>query len=139
GAKERGGRERGEDDLDDDGGQPVVPRVARPPADDLDDHGEDRDAEDERGEVQVELGDRPHCEARSDEREGAVRGIPGSVLRQGRQGGERQEKSNNGQSRPCSSANRTVLPHLDPRTRSSQRRWPVLARDVLVPSFTGAV
>ena len=64
---------------------------------------------------------------------------PGDRLRQCRQGRERRKESNHGQSRPCSPANRTVLPHFDPRTRNSQRRWPALARDVLVLSFTGAV
>src|SRR4029450_13402349 len=138
GAQQRGRRERGEDELDELVGQPVVPCVTRPPADDLDDHGEDRDAENEGREVQVELGDRPYCEPRPDEGKGAIRGLAGSLLRQRRKSGEQHGGGSHGQSRPCSPANRTVLPHLDPRTRNSQRRWPALARDELVLSFTGA-
>jgi hypothetical protein len=47
--------------------------LAGAPADDLDDDGEDRHAEDERGEVEVQLRDRPHRQARAEVREGPVR------------------------------------------------------------------
>jgi len=62
GPEERGGRKRGEGQLHELVGEPVVFLVARTPPDDLDDDGEDRAPEDEGGEVEVELGDRPHRE-----------------------------------------------------------------------------
>ncbi len=55
--------------------EPVVPCLTRPPADRLDDDGEDGNAEDERGEVEMQLSHGPHGEARAEDGERAVRGI----------------------------------------------------------------
>jgi hypothetical protein len=70
--------------------QPVVARVAGPPADDLDDDGEDRNAQDEGREVQVELGDRPHGQPRAEGRERPVRRFLGGLLGLHRQHGDEQ-------------------------------------------------
>ena len=85
GAQQRGGREGGEGELDQFVGEPVVALLARPPADDLDDHREDRYAEDEGREVQVQLGHRPHGQPRADQREVTVGRFLGRVLRLDRQ------------------------------------------------------
>jgi hypothetical protein len=82
GAQEGGGGERGERQLDQLVREPVVLGVTRAPADDLDDHGEDRDAEDERGEVQMELRHGPDREAGPEHRELAVRRLLRSLLRE---------------------------------------------------------
>src|SRR5262249_13111936 len=107
-AQQRRRRERRERQLDQLVREPVVLGVARPPANRLDDDREDRYAEDEGREVQVELRDRPDRQARADQREGAVRGLLGGVLGQGgeRGGEEEGEERRHGQSRPGTPANR---------------------------------
>ena len=76
--RRREGRER---ELDELVGEPVVaPTLLAvhpdPPADELDDDGEDRHAQDERGEVQVDLGDHPDREPRADHGKRPVRRPP---------------------------------------------------------------
>ena len=78
--EQRRRRERREGELHELVGEPVVapPFLAvhpDPPAHELDDDGEDRHAQDEGGEVQVDLGDYPDREPRADVGEGPVRGL----------------------------------------------------------------
>src|SRR6185295_13314801 len=116
--------------------EPVVLRVPRTPADDLDDDGEDRHPEDERGEVEVQLCDRPHGQARADQRESAIGRLFDRFLGQRRQRREEREERQHCQSRPGTPANRAALLCVDYRTRNSQRCWWTLAREELVLSFT---
>ena len=98
-AQERGRREGREGELHELVGQPVeAPPLGRveagPPGHDLDDDGEDRHAQDERGEVEVDLGDDPHRQPRADVGEGAVGRLARLGRRRlgagaGRQGAER--------------------------------------------------
>jgi hypothetical protein len=91
-------------------GQPVVARVASAPADDLDDDGEDGAAQDEGGEVQVQLGDGPHGQTGADEREGPVGGLAGGLLRADGQRGEHGEEGGEGEEGDEDEADRLVPP-----------------------------
>src|SRR5262249_14992716 len=97
GAEQRGGGEGGKGQLDELVGEPVVARFACAPTNDLDDDGEDGNPEDERGEVQVELGDRPHGEARAEHGEVAVRGLADRLLRVRRRDSGESEDSDDGE------------------------------------------
>jgi hypothetical protein len=138
-AEQRRRRERRERQLDELVREPVVLGVTGAPADDLDDDGEDRHAEDEGGEVQMELGDRPDRQPRADQRECAVCRVFGRVLGQRRKRRKQGEERHHCQSRPGTPADRTALLRVDYRTRNSQRCWWTLARDELVLSFTRAI
>jgi hypothetical protein len=121
-AEEGGGGEGGERELDQLVREPVVLLVPRAPADDLDDDGEDRHAEDERGEIQVQLGDRPHREAGADPRKTTVRRLLRRFLCERGQGARKNDDA---------SENETGCGYL--RDRPSRERWRTLSDSVCRP------
>src|SRR5262249_45177092 len=125
-AEEGRRREGREGQLDQLVREPVVPGLAGAPADGLDDHGEDRNAEDERGEVQMQLRDGPHREPRAQHGKRAVRGVFGVLgggLRVDGEGGEYGERE----------AKEDEQPGGTPRKGHDGK---TLSKDELVPEVT---